>query len=275
MRYLHPILLTFALLLALLMIASPSQATVATEITVERFVYDGQVSFDYDEYVKICNISGGSINLGGTNPWRIGDDESADGDDEAMYALQGTLAAGDCFIIASNANAFNSIWGFLPDYEMRPTAGSWGNNTTVPDLTKVGGSSTWGLNNDGDNITLWKYNTGTDSYERHDEVAYGTNSNRYTEVGLPGGSGDQISGCGNAAVTRNNVATDTDNMANDFNCTANPNAITLFSLIARSEQSTAPSKQALAAIFRWSLTALLGLAAMGASIIAFRRQRGA
>ncbi len=216
-----------AVVLAFGAVTKPSTAAIATEITIERFVYDGQATQDYDEYVKICNIAGYDVNLGGTNPWRMGDDELASGGGEGMYELQGTLADGDCFIIASNANAFNSVWSFLPDYEMRPTV-SPGDNASVPNLTTVD-NGVWALNNGGDNITLWKYNTSTGTYEQHDEVAYGSTAANYTDVGLPGGASDQID-CGsnaNCALTRNSVTSDTDNMAADFNNTENPTAIDL------------------------------------------------
>ena len=232
MRYSGTTLLILALLLAclvlaFLMSALPAQAAIASEVTIERFVYSGQVTGQYDEYVKICNISGSSVDLGEMNPWRMGDEESATSggsSTEGMYELSGTLSVGNCFIIASNANAFSDTWAFLPDYEMRPVIGvSWDNNESVPNLVNVFG--TWRLADAGDNITLWKYSGG--SYVQHDEAAYGTASDRYSEVGLSTTADYQISCSGNAAVTRNGVSTDTDNMYADFNCTDNPNAVTL------------------------------------------------
>lgn len=217
--------------LILLITVVPARAAIATEVTIERFVYDGHVSSDYDEYVRICNISGGSVDLGGANPWRIGDESSDSGSSftgDAMYELTGTLNADTCFIIASNANAFSSTWQFLPDYEMRPTIGStWTDNEAVPNLTRLD-SGNWALSNTGDNITLWKYEGG--AYAKHDEIAYGTDQALYTEVGLVDTGSYSITCSGNAAVTRNDVNSDTDNMYVDFNCTANPNAVTLHSL---------------------------------------------
>ena len=214
--------------LMLLITVLPARAAIATEVTIERFVYDGHVSFDYDEYVKICNISGGSVDLGGANPWRIGDEENAAGGAEGMYNLTGTLGIGGCFIIADNAKAFSDTWGFLPDYEMEPTAGGVSDTLSVPNLS---GSGNWALNNSEDNITLWKYEGG--AYAKHDEIAYGTTQALYTEVGLVDTGSYSITCSGNAAVTRNDVNSDTDNMYVDFNCTANPNAVTLHSLDTR------------------------------------------
>jgi hypothetical protein len=142
------------------------------------------------------------------------------------------LNANACFIIASNANAFSTTWQFLPDYEMRPIIGStWTDNEAVPNLTRLD-SGNWALNNtEGDNITLWKYEGG--AYTKHDEIAYGTTQALYTEVGLVDTGSYSITCSGNAAVTRNDVNSDTDNMYVDFNCTANPNAVTLHSLDTR------------------------------------------
>ncbi len=220
--------------------AQRASSSLATEIVIERFVFDGQVaSTEGDEYVKICNISGSSINLGGTNPWRMGDDINSAGGTEGMYNLQGTLAVGGCFIIASNANGYNSIRGSLPDYEMNPTQAGWTDNASVPNLVKVG-TGTWGASNTSDNITLWKY-VGS-AYVKHDEIAYGGTSTRYSEVGLSATGTYQVN-CGtniNCAVVRNSRTIDTDNMANDFNNTSAPNAVTLSDLSATTPVSPAP-----------------------------------
>ena len=275
MKYLHNVFLTLALLLTLMMIASPSQAAIATKVTIERFVYDGQETVstvEGDEYVKICNISGGSINLaedagGGSNPWRLGEAETMGDTAEAMYELQGTLANDACFIIASNANAFNSIHGLLPDYEMRPTiSDKWTDHASVPNLPKVTGfTATWALNNGGDNITLWQHD-GSSTYIQQDEVAYGSTSTDYTGVGLDGTS--QIScpgGSPNCAVTRNNVSTDTDKMADDFNTSDNPNAVTLRSLTTSSSGTPVLPLA--------GLLSALGLAAAGGGLLWARRRR--
>jgi len=238
-----------------------ASASTATEITIERFVYDGQVpTTEGDEYVKICNISGSSIILGGANPWRIGDEENSAGSTtEGMYNLQDTLAADSCFIIASNANGYNSIRGSLPDYEMNPTQAGWTDNSSVPNLSEVN-TGNWILANGGDNITLWKF-VGA-AYVQHDEVAYGTTALRYSEVGLSAG---QIS-CGssntNCALVRNSLTTDTDNMASDFNNTSAPNAITLRQIDARTAELP------LAA-----LILAFGLLVAVGGILALRRQR--
>lgn len=212
-----------------------ASAAMATEIIIERFVYDGQVATtEGDEYVKICNISGSSIDLaGGGNPWRLGDEETSAGSTaEGMYNLQGTLAAGGCFIIALNANGYNSIRGLLPDYEMVPAQTT--DNPAVPNLTKIN-TGNWALANGGDNITLWRYNGS--AYVQHDEIAYGTTAARYSEVGLAATGTYQVT-CGsnaNCAIVRSSVSGgDTDNMATDFNNISAPNAVTLSDLSAAS-----------------------------------------
>ena len=79
--------------------------------------------------------------------------------------------------------------------------------------------------------------------------------------------------------------TDTDDNSNDFFATtasnpenlSSPTLVTLSSLTARSGKAMASdSERALAAFFRWPMAALVwtGMIATGASIIAFRRQRG-
>ena len=237
----------------------------STTIVIERFVYDGTQTLEGDEYVKLYNMTGSSISLSG---YKIGDEETQGGG-EGMYNLQGTIAAGGYVIIARNANCFNARFGFLPDYEMVTTDTAGGDNASVPNLTKYSSwaSGAWTLANTGDEIVLL-----SDSDAIVDSVAWGNGD--YAAVGLatdsPAPDGSEPRG-----LKRNDPSVDTDRMGDDFNNTDIPTTVALSSLIARGEQSTAPSKQALAAIFRWSLTALLGLAAMGASIIAFRRQRGA
>lgn len=276
MKYPRNVFLTLALLLAFMMIASPSQAAIATKVTIERFVYDGQETVstaEGDEYIRICNISGGSINLaedagGGSNPWRLGEAENMGDTAEAMYELQGTLANGACFVIASNANAFNSIHGLLPDYEMRPTiSDKWTDNASVPNLSKVTGfSSYWALANGGSNITLWQHD-GSSSYIRQDEVAYGSTSTEYTDVGLDGTS--QIScpgGSPNCAVTRNSVSTDTDKMADDFNTSDNPNAVTLSAFAASAVDG-------FSAALLWPAAALIATAALALDGLLWARRR--
>lgn len=249
MKYYREVFLICVLMLVPLISVLPSQAAVSSLVRIERFVYDGQETVstaEGDEYVRICNISGGSINLaedagGGSNPWRFGEAETMIDTAEVMYELQGTLAIGACFAVASNANAFNSIHGFLPDYEMRPTiSNKWTDNASVPNLSKVAGfSGTWGLSNSGDNVTLWQHD-GSSSYVQQDEVAYGSTSGDYTTVGLDGSSTISCpGGSPNCAVTRNNVSIDTDKMASDFNTSDNPNAITLAAFTAQSEWSLA------------------------------------
>ena len=95
--------------------AKPSYASIASEVVIERFVYDGQVANDFDEYVKICNISSSAIDLsnGGSNPWLIGDAETFADTGEGLYELQGTLNAGNCFIIALQGASFNTVGALI------------------------------------------------------------------------------------------------------------------------------------------------------------------
>jgi hypothetical protein len=227
------------LILVIVLMASSTQityASIATEVVIERFVYDGQVANDLDEYVKICNISPGTIDLSnnGSNPWLIGDAETLADTSEGLYELQGTLNPGGCFIIALQGNSFNAVWRFHPDYEFSSTT------SPAPNLTKRAGFGTWGLNNSGgDNITLWRYDFTSSSYVKHDEAAYGTTAANYSDVGLSTTVPYQIA-CGtptHCAIRRSSVSADTDNMAADFNNVSSPLTVTFGTFTATANGS--------------------------------------
>ncbi len=234
---------------AMLSIASAASTT----LQIERFVYDGSTpTTEGDEYVKICNVSAGSISLDG---YKVGDEETK-GSTEGMYSLPAiSLDSGSCIIVAKRADQFNTRFGFNPDYEFAVGNDSAG----VPNLTKYStwGTGDWGLSNSGDEILLL---ASDDSLV--DGICYEGGTNNFNNTG----AGTIVTdACSNLNVSdgqglRRTTATDTDTTS-DFG-TLLPTAITLRTLDARAAP-VSPLAVALPA---------LGLVAAG-GVVAYRRRR--
>jgi phosphatidylserine/phosphatidylglycerophosphate/cardiolipin synthase-like enzyme len=93
---------------------------------VESFYYDGYALYDLDEAVRILNVSGTTLDLGG---WRISKEPDAEG---IAFPAGTILAAGQGAWVAWQAAAFEAQFGFKPDFETGDTdplvtemAGTW------------------------------------------------------------------------------------------------------------------------------------------------------
>jgi len=86
------------------------------------------------EWTEIFNAGSSEVSLTG---WSIGDEETsgASSATEAMMFLPAgaTIGPGEFRIVAANAIVFESIYGFLPDYEA--ASGAAGDHESVPNLT--------------------------------------------------------------------------------------------------------------------------------------------
>ena len=81
------------------------------------------------EWVEIYNMTSFNLNI---STFKIGDHETAGGQREGMYQFPpgATIAPGQAVVVANNANAFNVLYRFNPDYELSDT------DPTIPDMIK-------------------------------------------------------------------------------------------------------------------------------------------
>jgi len=100
------------------------------------------------EWVEVYNPSSSIMPLAGV---KIGD-AAAPGDQEGMMVFPGqsSLSPGEAVIIANQGTVFESIHGFLPDYELQPS------HPAVPELSKYTPWSTGSirLRNGGDEVIV-------------------------------------------------------------------------------------------------------------------------
>jgi hypothetical protein len=82
------------------------------------------------EWIEIYNNGALPVDI---SNWKIGDEEQSGGTSltESIFAFpSGTnIAAGDALVIAVSATRFNTVYGFMPDFETSAT------DAGVPDLT--------------------------------------------------------------------------------------------------------------------------------------------
>ncbi len=124
-------------------------------ILISEFLYDGLTpSTEGDEFVELCNPNAEPVDLTG---YKVGDEESF-GKGESMYQLpiSTTLAADACLVVAKNAAQFQARFGYRPDFEVVTGSSSYGNDPTVPNLTKytTWASGKWALANTGDELLV-------------------------------------------------------------------------------------------------------------------------
>ena len=137
-------------------------------LLISEFLYDGLTpATEGDEFIELCNPNPASIDLTG---YKVGD-ETTQGGGESMYQLpdQTPLAAGACLIVAKNGDQFQARFGYLPDFEVVISGGSYRDNPTVPNLTKyrAWSSGSWALANNADELLILGAND-----EILDSVAY-------------------------------------------------------------------------------------------------------
>ena len=113
-----------------------------SDIVIDALYYDGYAPYDYDEAVRILNVSAYLIDLDGWEIAKIADDGSA----VAVTVPTGArLDPGETLWLTWQATAFEQHFGFKPDLE----AGD-----TDPDVPEIDGS--WPrFRNDGDECLLY------------------------------------------------------------------------------------------------------------------------
>ena len=246
------------LVLGLVLVRPAAPATADyNDLLIVRFVYNpAGTGTDDEEYVKIYNNGATTVNLDENNDnIKIGDEET-EGGGEGMFRFPtgASIGSGNHLIIAKDATAFYDKWGFDADYEFDGTKGG------VPDMIKYSswGSGSFALHQNGDEVLILDQNNGI-----VDSVAY--ENGNYSAVGLAStGDYKPPNADDGAALSRNNITDDTDNMYDDFNKTDAPNAVILRSLAARS---------AAAPLFPWPLATLAGTAALGLAGLLWARRR--
>ncbi|MDQ4077454.1 MAG: lamin tail domain-containing protein, partial [Chloroflexota bacterium] len=117
---------------------------------ISEVVYEGIVSGQGDEFVEIWNPTDQSVELAG---WRIGDEESEEGN-EGMYRFPvGVVVEPDgTIVIARDADAFYERFEQWPDFAFRTT----GDPDSIPLLPRdtEWGSGHWALEDSGDEVLL-------------------------------------------------------------------------------------------------------------------------
>ncbi|MEZ4309475.1 MAG: lamin tail domain-containing protein [Polyangiaceae bacterium] len=117
---------------------------------VQRFLSNSSGAGS-DEWYAVTNVSPGPLALGG---YKLGDEETPDGN-EGMFAFPAAmLAGGATFTVARSGSAYQAYFGKAPDAEMPPGA-----SMAVPDMIA---DATWTtaampnmqLNNAGDEVLV-------------------------------------------------------------------------------------------------------------------------
>jgi hypothetical protein len=115
--------LGFALILVLSTLTSKA-------LVISEVLYNEVGSDTTGEWIEIYNNTGLTIDL---SSYKIGDEETSGGTSatEALFQFPFgvSIAPGEVQVIAVSATRFNTVYGFLPTYELL------GDDLTVPDLT--------------------------------------------------------------------------------------------------------------------------------------------
>lgn len=127
----------WAALLLLALLRLPAVAGDEAPVLLDAVLYDGYENGDADEAVRLRNVRGMAVDIGG---WQLNDGESG----TAVIPPGTFLAPGQTLWLAKNGAAFGRQFGFLPDFETTDTL------PAVPNLAGV-----WpGLSNGGDQVML-------------------------------------------------------------------------------------------------------------------------
>ena len=122
-----PLLALLAILLATSIAGARSAASprATSPVLIEALYYDGYVAYDYDEAVRLLNVSTATVDIGG---WSLAKGGSTT---RATFAADTLLAPGQAVWCARQAAAFEQQFGFKPDFET---------DATDPAVPEMGGS---------------------------------------------------------------------------------------------------------------------------------------
>ncbi|MEJ2211077.1 MAG: hypothetical protein P8129_18840, partial [Anaerolineae bacterium] len=106
--------------------AGPAASATPSPLLIEALYYDGYAAYDYDEAVRVVNVSTATVDAGG---WALAKGTSSS---QATLPPGTLLAPGQALWCAWRATAFEEQFGFAPDFEAGDTdpavpemAGSW------------------------------------------------------------------------------------------------------------------------------------------------------
>ena len=100
-----------------------------TCLLITEILYDSTRPDEDHEWIELTNICDQPLDI---SNFKVGDEETREQREGMVYFPDGTLIEGQrSFVIAQSAAAFQLRWGFLPNFELRPTDGN------VPVLASV------------------------------------------------------------------------------------------------------------------------------------------
>ena len=120
------------MLKAILLTLLPLTLTAHGAVLISEILFNEVGNDTTGEWIEIYNNGSVAVDL---SDWKIGDEEllGASSDTEGMFRFPAgsSIGPGAVQIVAVAANRFNSVYGFLPNYEV----GTGGDNAAVPNLT--------------------------------------------------------------------------------------------------------------------------------------------
>jgi MYXO-CTERM domain-containing protein len=169
-------------------------------LVVQRFMENASGN-GANEWYAVKNVSPAAISLAG---FKLGDEETPDGNEGMLGFPAAMLAPGATFTVASSGSAYQAFFGKAPDAELPPGA-----SAMVPDMVPylpwtAGAAGTMSLQNGGDELLLLG-----PSNEILDIAVYGNGVYTGVTPFLPAPGIDDV-------LTRDAMSSDTDNCQTDF-----------------------------------------------------------
>jgi uncharacterized repeat protein (TIGR01451 family) len=121
---------------------------VTSPVLISQFLYDPFGTETAEEWIEIQNLTSSPIDLSG---YKLGDEETiGGGEGMRLFPPGSVLAANDKVVVALSAAGFQTLYGYLPDYEVTST------HPAVPDMAPYAtwASGTIALANGGDEVLL-------------------------------------------------------------------------------------------------------------------------
>ncbi len=159
----------------------PTPTPFAGGLLISELVFDAAGSEPDEEWIEIYNLTAENLDI---SNFKIGDEETPSGS-EGMYRFPpgSSIGFGEALVIANRASAFESRYGFKPDFEVHDS------DPLVPDMVKHGSWSAGNLSlsNSGDEVLLLDYND-----QLADAVSWGNSTWAFSPAVPPVGAGESI-----------------------------------------------------------------------------------